>query len=68
MTPVKKGGQPVDTAIHPRPDPAAEVDDPTRESGDPSQFTPDEDVLESEEPIENALEKSFPASPTRKKT
>ena len=50
-----------DTAAQRRIDSVAQTDDPTKEPGDTSQLTPDRDMLQTEQPIETTIEKTFPA-------
>ena len=49
-----------DSAAQRRIDPAAESVDPTKSPGDPSQLTPDDATLAQEQPLEDAIEKTFP--------
>ncbi|MDP9109959.1 MAG: hypothetical protein M3N23_12960 [Pseudomonadota bacterium] len=56
-------GKKPDSATQRRVDPAAETDDPTKTPGDNSQLTPDHALVDQEQPIESALEQSFPPTP-----
>ena len=62
-SPGASSGKKPDSATQRRVDPAAETDDPTKTQGDNSQLTPDHALVDQEQPIEAAIEQSFPPTP-----